>query len=329
MPSPSFADPVEQSTAPPPVDVVTLGETMALAASTDAAGLALASTLTLTSAGAESNVAIGMSRLGHRVAWVGRVGSDVLGDRVLRDLRAESVVTLATREEDTNTGLMVKESRGPRGTQVLYYRRGSAGSRLGPEDVPEQLIQLASVLHVSGVTPALSPSARAAVEKAVEVAREGGTLVSFDVNYRSRLWPTAEAETALRVILEQCDVLFAGAEEARLFCPPNTAEEDLPTVLSGYGPKEVLLKLGARGAAACVDGAPYVVAPHPVTVVDPVGAGDAFVAGYLSARLRGASVQERLRLAAYVGACACTTGGDWDGFPFSHELATWPEDVRR
>lgn len=311
------------------VEVVTLGETMAVAASTDIEGLALAPTLTLTSAGAEGNVAIGLSRLGHRAAWVGRVGADALGDRVERDLRAECLRTFVTRQEDANTGLIVKQSRGARGIHVWYYRSESAGSYLCPDDVPAEVIMQARLLHVSGVTLALGPAARAAVEKAVSVARAADTLVSFDVNYRSRLWSRERATPVLRGILEQADVLFAGVEEARLFCPTTAAEEDLPAMLGSFGPREVMLKLGDRGAVAWIDGARHVVSPYTgFRVVDPVGAGDAFAAGYLSAKLRGTKVSDRLSMAAYAGACACTTTGDWEGLPYAEELET-DEEVRR
>lgn len=314
--------------------VVTLGETMALLAGAQVGSLAHAPTVTVGIGGAESNVAIGLARLGIPVAWVGRVGNDSFGDLVLRELRGEGIHVVAQRDGGASTGLMVKEQRTAVATQVWYYRRGSAGSRLSVDDLPDDVIVDAEVLHISGITPALSDSAAKAVQHAVDLARSAGTTISFDVNYRSQLWSPAQAAEALRPLVEASDVLFAGVEEGRMFLPnvpdgtDGTDEVKLAHALAAMGPREVIIKRGAAGALAVVEGKLYREDAVPVEVVDTVGAGDAFTAGYLAERLAGSDVQTRLGTGALVGAFACTVRSDWQGLPTRRDLETSLDEIR-
>jgi 2-dehydro-3-deoxygluconokinase len=264
------------------VDVVTLGETMGLVAATRTGSFSVGAPATMSFGGAETNVAIGLSRLGHTTAWIGRLGADPVGTLVNDALRAEGIdVSRVRREEAVATGLMLREHRTADRVRVSYYRRDLAGSRLSADDVDAHLVGSARVLHLSGITPALSESARAAVFRAVDVARESGVLVSFDFNYRAALWSQAEAGAVLRDLVERADIVFAGEDEAALVVGEGTTES-LAKQLSALGPGEVILKLGSAGAYALI-GADEVAAPAlEVSAVDPVGAGDAFVAGYLS-----------------------------------------------
>ena len=179
-----------------PSELLTFGEGMGLISTRAVGTLDLARDTVIGIGGAESNVAIGVARLGHQVTWVGRLGRDAVGDLIRRRLRAESIDTLAI-PDDSFTGLMVRHSRTSTVTLVDYHRHGSAGSHLCPDDIPAGLIQQATVLHVTGITPAISASAAAAVTHAVRVARDAGVTVSIDVNYRSKLWSPSAARTAL------------------------------------------------------------------------------------------------------------------------------------
>jgi 2-dehydro-3-deoxygluconokinase len=202
---------------------------------------------------------------------------------------------------------------------VAYYRRGSAGSRLEPADLPLDTLRAAGVLHVTGITPALSPSARAATFAAIEEARAAGVPVSLDVNHRAALWSADEAGPVLAELAARADVLFAGDDEAALLGATGDPEA-IVKALSAYGPAQVVLKLGARGALAAVDSELLRVPAHAVVAVDPVGAGDAFVGGYLAELLLGADVASRLRTAAACGAFAVTVPGDWEGLPTRRDL---------
>jgi 2-dehydro-3-deoxygluconokinase len=271
-------------------------------------------------AGAESNVAIGAVRLGVPATWLGRVGDDEFGHLVTMTLRGQGVHTTAVVDREARTGLMVKERRTARATRVLYYRSGSAGSRLCVDDLDPSGIEAGAVLHLTGITAALSSSARAAVFAAVEIARAAGVLVSVDLNYRSALWSAGEAGPVLRDLVRHADVVLATEEEARLTVEDGDAGA-LLSALAALGPAQVLLKLGSAGSQSAIEGALHRVPARSVDVVDPVGAGDAFAAGYLSGLCRGLPVEERLALATAAGAFAVTVPGDWEGLPSMADLA--------
>lgn len=315
--------------ARPGAGLVTLGETMGLLSPTEAGPLHHAPTFRLSIAGAESNVAIAARRLGVPATWIGKVGADDVGDLIERELRAEDVRTLGLRAPQAPTGLMLKTRRTGQLTSVTYYRGASAGAGLHPRDLDEDLIRTASVLHVTGITPALGPGPAAAVRAAISIARASGVPVSFDVNYRARLWTLAEAGPVLRDLVRQADVLFASEQEAALLAgrasdtaagaPLNPG--DLVSGLAGLGPSQVVVKRGARGCAALIEDAWHHLAALHVQAVDPVGAGDAFAGGYLAELVSGRDPATRLATATAAGAFAVTVAGDWEGLPHRHELA--------
>lgn len=292
------------------MDVVTLGETM-VAMRADGL-LRLGTTARVSVAGAESTVAIGLSRLGYAVRWVGRVGRDEPGALVTRTLRAENVDTAYVREDDAPTGLVLFEQRLPDVTRVQYYRAASAGSRLAPADVVGAIDATTRLVHVSGVTPALSPTARDAVTAACERASEHGAALSFDVNFRSRLWSADEAARVLTPLARRAEVVVGSPDELALV---GGVDE-----LLRHGVAEVVTKRGAEGASVTTVDTTRHVGAHRVSVVDSVGAGDAFTAGYLSGRLDGVDLDARLARGTACGAFAVATRGDWEGLPTRAEL---------
>ncbi|RFA10802.1 sugar kinase [Subtercola boreus] len=301
--------------------VVTFGETMALFVSATPAPLAHVDSLALRIGGAESNVAIALHRLGTAVTWVGRVGDDSLGELIARELRAEGFDSRALVNPGRQTGLMVKEKRTAESTRVSYYRSGSAGSTLAPEDLGDTGIASASLLHVTGITPALSASASAATEHAIALAAASGVAVSFDVNHRPSLWADRDPAALYRSIAARSQLVFAGEDEARLLVPDARTPAELAAGIAALGPRHVVIKLGADGAYALVGGVAYSESAVPVVVVDTVGAGDGFVAGYLSEYLAGHGAPTCLKTAVTVGAFACLAAGDWEGLPKRHELS--------
>jgi 2-dehydro-3-deoxygluconokinase len=300
---------------------LTLGETMGVATTSVGHPLRTASQLRLSTAGAESTVAIGLSRLGLSVEWVGVIGADEIGGRVRRDLTAEGVGLTFTRTVSTApTGFMVRELTTPELTRVSYYRQGSAGSLLAPSDVAPAIATGADLLHVTGITPALSESCAEAVRAAVEQANAAGITASFDVNYRRTLPLSGRAREFARELLPLVDVLFVGQDELWLVSDetdPLAAAKDL---LSG-NPAEVVVKRGTEPALGVSAGGEVAECPAwPVGVVDVVGAGDGFVAGYLAARAEGRPLAERLRWATTCAACTVGTAGDWEGLPWRHDI---------
>lgn len=270
--------------------------------------------------GAEANVCIAASRLGIATTWVGRVGSDRVGELISRRLRANGVTTAATRDPGF-TGVMVCTRRTSTALEVDYHRAGSAGSRLAPADLTDDVLGSADVLHVTGITPALSASAGEAIRSAVTRARARAIPVSFDVNYRGKLWSPRLAAPVLNTIARQADIVFAGVEEAQILLDSDASDPaELAGSIAALGPDEVILKLGAAGCLALVDGTIYTVPAVPTVVLDPVGAGDAFVAGYLVERISGNSAQQRLDTAVHMGAVAVSVPGDCENLPFRNEL---------
>ncbi|MGW6934107.1 sugar kinase [Lentzea sp. NPDC054927] len=287
-------------------DVLTLGETMG--AFRAAGPFRLGGTAELTIAGAESNVAIGVARLGHAARWCGVTGEDEIGALVRRTLLAEQVDVSAARVASTRTGLILFEPRTADITRVLYYRSGSAGSLLSTEDVRRAFdTGVPRVVHVTGITCALSDTALAAVTEAIRLGHEAGSTVSFDVNFRAKLWSPDEAARAIRPLLKQVDVLIASDDEL----PITGDDHDIP---------EVVVKHGANGATARTSEGEWKARAHEVTAVDTTGAGDAFVAGYLSGLLDGLAPAERLRRGNAVAAFAVATPGDWQGLPTRTDL---------
>ncbi|MEV6303992.1 sugar kinase [Actinoplanes sp. NPDC051861] len=296
--------------------VLTLGEAMGIFVADGIGTLESARGFTLGIAGAESNVAIGVARLGGDATWVGRIGQDAVGALIAARLRYFGVRAIALAD-DAFTGLMIRYQRSGQFIHADYHRAGSAGSRLNPSDVPVSEIEAAGIVHVTGITPALSDTARAAVFHTVEAARAAGVTVSVDVNYRSKLWSRFDAAPVLRDLVTRADIVFAGPEEAEIFID----DPDPVRGLAALGPTEVIVKDGARGCVAQIDGTLHAVPALPVTSLDPVGAGDAFVAGYLADRLAGAGPEGRLRTAIAAGAFAVTVPGDCEGLPTRTDLA--------
>jgi 2-dehydro-3-deoxygluconokinase len=303
-------------------ELVTFGETMALLDAATAGPLRHAAHLTLSVGGAESNVAIAARRLGTDTMWFGRVGDDELGTRVLREIRGEGVRVGAIVDDAANTGLMVKERTGRQRVRVRYYRAGSAGSRLQPTDVDAAAVSNARILHLTGITPALSASARETVLEAVATARSSGTIVSVDLNYRQALWTAHEFAATMLDIVASSDVVFGSAHEVdHLLGERLAGPEERVEALAQLGPRQCVVKLGEQGCVASVDGMLFRHSAFAVPAVDTIGAGDAFVAGWLATLLRTPEdVSTIVRNANACGAFACTVPGDWESTPSLADL---------
>jgi 2-dehydro-3-deoxygluconokinase len=300
--------------------VVTAGETMVLGVPARQGRLRHAPSLELKIGGAESNLAIALSRLGISAGWVSLLGDDEPGRLVLDRIRGEGVDTSRVRLlQDHPTGLYLREQVGP-AVRVYYYRQGSAASTMAPGAFDPEYLEGTTFLHLTGITPALSAECRDFV---LWAAREGGARVSFDVNYRSKLWSPEEARDLVEEMLPHTDLLFVGAEEARALWGRD--DETLVRELAGAGPGEVVLKRGNKGSLALVGDLTIAQPAFRVEEVDPVGAGDAFDAGYLAGHLWNLEAEERLRVANAMGALCVATLGDYEGLPDREELQSFLE----
>jgi 2-dehydro-3-deoxygluconokinase len=239
--------------------------------------------------GAESNVACNLPTLGVHSGWVSAVGDDPFGRAMLREVASHGVdVSACSVDASRPTGLYVKES-GAGGSPVRYYRAGSAASGMGPSLLDRLDLDGVRVLHLSGITPALSDSCLALVRALLDMPR-GDRLISFDVNLRPALWVDRDPGL-LADLAAQADIVLTGDDEAqRVWGTGDPAK--LRALLSQ--PRTLVVKHGERGATL-VEGEPLFAPALKVDVVEPVGAGDAFAAGFLAATLRGATPLERLR----------------------------------
>ncbi|HWQ12332.1 MAG TPA: sugar kinase [Roseiflexaceae bacterium] len=297
-------------------EVVTLGECMGVFYPPDPVTLDDARTLLWDIGGAEANMSIALARLGHTARFISRVGDDPFGRRVRAVLEAEGVDTAAlVTDPSAPTGVFFREWLPDMARRVYYYRAGSAASRLAPEHLAPELFAGARVVHLTGITPALSTSCAAACLRAVELAKAGGALVSLDPNYRPRLWGPEAFRAALLPLLRQTDILLMGHEDARAALGVED-EDDMLAAGAALGARVVVLKRAERGALALAEGRRYEVPAEPVArAIDPVGAGDGFDAGFLAGWLRGWDTAAALHLGAKVGAASVQALGDYAGYP--------------
>lgn len=299
------------------MDIVTMGEAMACLVADSSGPLRHVRMFQKHIAGAEFNLAIGAARLGISTGWISRVGQDEFGTEIRTILQGEGVDVSQVGLSDRPTGLYFKEYSAFAEPEVFYYRSGSAASTLGPDDIDPAYIQSARVLHLTGITPLLSAGCQAAVWKAIEIARAAGVKVSFDPNIRYKLIDRAEVPAFFRPFIAAADIVLTGLGEMREILGDSGAEaEALEEQMLALGPGLVVVKSGGGGAVARTASERVSEAAFPVArVVDPIGAGDGFNAGFLSGYLRGWDLQRSLRLGNLVGACAIGVHGDFEGYP--------------
>ena len=288
--------------------VLAIGETMVMVTPEAAEPLEDAVAFRLDAGGAESNVASHLARAGVPAAWAGAVGDDALGRRLVATLADRGVDTSLVRVDPTApTGVYFKDP-GVGGTRVMYYRSGSAASRLGPAFAAELPLRTAPLVHLSGITAALSGSCRALVDEIIAVRVTHDLPVSFDVNYRPALWDPEDAAPVLLDLARRCDVVFVGRDEAATLWGTTTADE--VRALVGH-PGTLVVKDGAIGAHAFRGDTTAHAPAGQVTVVEPVGAGDAFAAGYLAAMLVGSPATDALARGHRFAAAALATTMDF------------------
>ena len=303
------------------LDVVTFGETMVMMNAQESGSLKYVNQFIKQVGGAESNVAIGLSRMGIKVGWFSRLGNDSLGDYLEFFIRGEGVdVSRVKRDHDFPTGLFIKERHALKASQVYYYRHNSAASHMTCADLDAAYISQARYLHLTGITPALSSSCREMLYKAIQIARDNDVQITFDPNLRLKLWPREEMRRVVLDIISQVDIVLPGEGEGRLLLgledPEDMADEFLK-----MGPKLVVIKIGEKGAIAANSKEKIHVPGFNLDkIVDPIGAGDGFAAGFLAGRLKGYDLTEALKLANAAGAFAMTAKGDVESLPTWHDL---------
>jgi dehydrogluconokinase len=303
-------------------DILSFGETMAMFVAEQNGELAEVGHFHKRIAGADSNVAIGLSRLGFRVAWLSRVGADSLGRFVIDTLEKEGLDCSNVAIDAVHpTGFQLKSRTDDGGDPVVeYFRRGSAASHLSPQSILPELLK-ARHLHATGIPPALSASAREMSFELMRRMRAAGRSVSFDPNLRPSLWPgTQQMICEINRLAALAHWVLPGLSEGRLL----TGFEDPADIAAFYldqGAEAVAIKLGPHGAYYRTHLDQGFVAGVPVdTVVDTVGAGDGFAVGMISALLENHSFADAVKRANWIGSRAVQSRGDMEGLPNRAEL---------
>lgn len=306
----------------PDYDVVTLGETMLRLTPPGLQRLEQATHFDIEVGGTESNVAIGLARLGLRVLWLSRLTANPLGRVIAHRIAQHGVDTSrVVWTEDDRVGLLfLEEGKMPRGSRVYYDRRHSAVSHMRPEDLPDDIFRSegAALLHLTGITVALSPALQATALQAMQRAKAAGWLLSFDVNYRQQLWDPSAAAQGCELFARTADILFIPRGDACLLynLSPTLAPADiLDTLAARYPQAIVVVTLGKDGVIACAPATPAVWQPaFAAEEVERLGGGDAFAAGFLYAFLTIPAAPERLaqslRWGAAMAALKYTIRGD-------------------
>lgn len=306
------------------MDVVTFGEAMMLLVADKPGPLEQATAFVKRTAGAETNVAIGLARLGLKVSWCSRLGNDSLGRYLLESIQAEGVdCSRVVCDGTQRTGFMIKgQVEGGGDPEVEYHRKGSAASLIQPYDIDIPWLASARHLHATGIFPALSANCLATSIASMDMMRQHGKTISFDPNLRPSLWAN---ESVMRETINnlafRADWVLPGIEEGRLLTGYDSPAEIAKFYLNA-GVQLVVIKLGAEGAYYATQQNAALVSSFPVAqVIDTVGAGDGFAAGLVSGMLEGLGVRDVVRRGAWIGARAVQALGDTEGLPTRAQLA--------
>lgn len=291
-------------------DVLTLGETMLRFTPPGVQRIDQAPYFELEVGGSESNTSVGLSRLGLKVAWLSRLPANPLGRRIARTLAGQGVDTShVVWAAGERLGLyFIEFGDGPRPTQVTYDRADSAMSRMQPDELPTELFEpgRARHMHLTGITVAISQSAVATARRAVELAKAAGMTVSFDVNYRAKLWSPAEARAGCHEFATAADIFFTPLRDAEsIYGVDSDPDTALAQLQAEYPQATVILTLGAEGAIGAESSKAAInQSVFPAGTVGRIGGGDAFTAGVLYGYLTDTDADTRLATALRWGAAA-------------------------
>ncbi len=305
------------------LDVITFGEAMMLLVADQPGPLEHAEAFHKRTAGAETNVAIGLARLGLKVGWASRLGTDSMGRYLRAAMAAEGIdCSHVVCDASQKTGFQFKgkvtDGSDP---PVEYHRKGSAASHIGESDIDAAWLLSARHLHATGVFAAISASTLPAARKTMDLMRGAGRSVSFDPNLRPTLWASPELmRESINDLATRADWVLPGLEEGRLLTG-ETTPEGVARFYRQRGAKLVIVKLGSEGAYfEDASGSGHVPGFPVAQVIDTVGAGDGFAVGVISALLDGLSVREAVKRGAWIGARAVQVLGDSEGLPTRAEL---------
>lgn len=303
--------------------VILIGEPMGLLMAQSEGSLDEVTGYSLAVAGAEFNVAVGLARLEHPVTYMTKLGQDPFGKVIVKCLTENGIGSECVQySADRTTGFMLKSLVSTGDPEIFYYRKGSAASTLSKEDIDAIDFSGYRLLHMTGILPALSDSAREAAFYAMDKARQAGLTITFDPNLRPQLWPSQERMVqTLNQLAAKADYVFPGENEGQILCGTRDPQA-IGAFYRNLGAKVVITKVGSRGAyVSSAQLQALVPGFHVEKVVDTVGAGDGFAAGVISALLERLSLEDAARRGNAIGALQVMSRGDNTGLPTRPQLA--------
>lgn len=301
-------------------DLITLGETMVAFTPNTTGPLRYVQNYGMRIAGAESNVAIGVSKLGVSTGWISKLGNDEFGKFILNSTRAEGVdCSKVIFDDEHKTGIMFKEINAGK-TKVYYYRENSAASSLSPKDLDESYFEQAKILHMTGITPVLSKSCMETVSAAFDIAIDKKIMISFDPNIRRKLWKTTDYSDAIRKFTLKSSIVLIGLDEAEQLFKTRNSDKIFDIILNNNPKALIAIKDGANGAIVADENTRKHIKAYPCKCVETVGAGDAFNAGFLSGVLKDKSIEICGKMGAIAGAMVTENYGDVEGQPSFEQM---------
>ena len=303
------------------MDVITIGDGMIAMCPVKKGPIIFSDKFERKIGGAELNVAIGCSRLGLSSSWISRLGNDDFGKYILKTVRGEGVdVSNVKFVDDYPTSVYFREVLSDGSSRSFYYREKSPTNTMTSNDLDENFFKDAKILHITGVFPSINPNNRTLILDAVKLAKKHNLIVSFDPNIRLKLWTKEEAKSFIEKILADVDILLIGDEEIELLLGSISLKDAIST-FHNYGITKVIVKKGAKGALGS-DGKNYyeLDAIKPKALVDTVGAGDGFAAGFLTAFLNNNDFEYCIKFANAVGSLVVGVEGDNEGLPYYDDV---------
>jgi 2-dehydro-3-deoxygluconokinase len=297
-------------------EVLLVGEPMALFIAEEEGTLDRVNKFTKALAGAEANVAIGLSRLGHTVKYITRLGNDPFGKYIYEKLLEENIdVSSIKFTDEYPTGFMIKSKTSEGDPDIFYFRRGSAASHVTPDDIDCDVSQLKHI-HITGITAALSNDTLDTLYRMIQIGKENGIRISFDPNIRKSLWKSEdEMVSTLNDIAFKCDIVMPGIKEGFILTGSENPD-DIADYYLNKGVKTVIIKIGDKGAYVKTKDESFTVSGYKVEkVVDTVGAGDGFATGVISGLLEGLTLKDAVKRGNAIGAIIIMSPGDNDGLP--------------
>ncbi|NYT63842.1 sugar kinase [Alcaligenaceae bacterium] len=305
------------------LDVITFGEAMMMLVADRPGPIEQAQAFHKRTAGAETNVAIGLARLGLKVGWASRLGADSMGRYLLAEMQREGIDCSHVISDPSQRTATLFKGQVTDGSDppIEYHRKGSAASQMQAADIDEVWLLGARHLHSTGVFPAIAANCYEIGRKTMALMRAAGKTVSFDPNLRPTLWASMQHMRAgINALAFGADWIFPGIEEGRLLTGEQTPEA-IANFYLVQGASLVVVKLGAEGAYFDNGHEQGYVPGCPVTtVVDTVGAGDGFAVGVVSGLLEGLDLRKAVQRGAWIGARAVQVLGDTEGLPTRREL---------